>query len=135
LRAQSPGGRNCSFQQFRSNASAPIAFQHRHAADLRAAMMHDHPRRPNGSCRASSQEMNRAIVVAVELDLRRHTLLFDEHPHAYGEGFLQGGLRTNSADLHGCVHSRPYALDLATMQDKHDRFARPDIAVERRSQP
>ena len=47
-------------------------------ADLRAAMMHDHPRHPNGPFRASSQEMNRAIVVAVEpVDLRRS---FDGQP-------------------------------------------------------
>jgi len=78
-----------SLQKLRADAPPAIAFQHRHASYLRAPSMHDHPRRSHGFSRCESEKMKRPLVVAVQLNLFRHTLFSYEYPCANGISFLK----------------------------------------------
>ena len=68
-----------ALEQFSPYASAPLAFENRHAADFRPATAHYQTRCSYGSGRHNREEMNSSAVIAVKLDVLRHTLLSYEH--------------------------------------------------------
>jgi hypothetical protein len=92
--------RNRPRQQFCANAFAPIAFQHRHTADLGCAMMQHDSCRPNRSSAGGSKKMRRPAIVVIQLDRARHALLLDEHPDTYGEGSRKFCLASDSLYRH-----------------------------------
>jgi len=87
-RAQPPRRFDGPLQEPLTDASASIAFQNRHAPDLRAPLAHYDPRGSHRFSPIKSQKVNCPLVVAVHFNLCRHALLFYEHTHANPKSFF-----------------------------------------------
>ena len=103
-RAQLLCRRNCPPEQFFPHAFTTITFEHRHAADFGATVMRHDSRGPNGFSLGSCQKMNRAVIVAIELDCSGHTLFAHKYSYADREGSCLCFVRRNLFYLNDCFH-------------------------------
>ncbi len=86
--APPPGRFDGPFQELLADAASSIVFQNGHAPDLCASETHYNPRRSHRFCCIKGQEMNGSVIVAVHLDLSRHTLFSDEDLYANAESLI-----------------------------------------------
>lgn len=80
---------NGPLQKFCSDPFMPIAFEHGHASDLRLRLVDDHSRGSHDPAVDRGHEVNRAAIVAVQLDVLGDALFLDKNTHADGESLLQ----------------------------------------------
>ena len=97
-RAQLLCRRNRPPEQLFPHAFTTITFEHRHAADFGATVMRHDSRGPNGFSLGSCQKMNRAVIVAIELDCSGHALVRAQI-HACGSRRLVPLLRPKKSVL------------------------------------